>query len=113
MIPAITSEAQLLTLLTGAGHHWLFKHSLTCSISLAAFDEVAGWLAAHPTMDLGLIAVQTHRPLSNLAAEHLKVVHQSPQIILLRDGSVQWQASHWSITAATLEAAAKAHGVTG
>jgi bacillithiol system protein YtxJ len=32
-------------------------------------------------------------------------VHQSPQVFLLHGGAVRWQASHWSITAASLEQA--------
>lgn len=85
---------------------WLMKHSNSCSISSAAEAEVGRYLDERPDEVLGQVVVQTHRPISNLIAQKLHAVHQTPQIFLLISGKPVWQASHWSITADALAAAA-------
>jgi bacillithiol system protein YtxJ len=84
----------------------LFKHSRHCGISCEALDE----LHAHIERAAGqatykMITVQTHRPLSDAAATRLGVRHETPQALLLRDGKVVWNASHFSITAGALDRA--------
>jgi bacillithiol system protein YtxJ len=102
---AATGEADVEALIAGERPVWLFKHSTTCSISSAAFDEVQSYLAEHPAEEAAVVVVQTQRPLSNWIAARLKHTHQSPQIFLVRGGKVLWSASHWSITAAAMDAA--------
>ena len=103
----VSTESEVEALLTSPAPAWLLKHSSTCGISAAAFDEFTTYLAAHPDQQAGLLVVQTQRPLSNWVATRLKYVHQSPQLFLLRAGVVIWQATHWSITAGAMEAAAR------
>jgi bacillithiol system protein YtxJ len=84
----------------------LFKHSRTCGISCEALDELRahvedGVLRAAYKM----ITVQSHRRLSDEAAARLGVRHETPQAILLRDGVPVWNASHFRITKAQLDAA--------
>jgi bacillithiol system protein YtxJ len=82
----------------------LFKHSLTCGMSAHANDEVRAFLAgAENTPLCGLIVVQHARPVSNAVVERFGVRHESPQALLLRDGRVVWHASHWKVTARSLE----------
>lgn len=98
----LTTEAEAEALISGPGPAWLFKHSNACGTSAAALDEFTGFLAVHPELAAGVVVVQQHRPLSAWISSRLKHVHQSPQVFLLQDGVVRWQASHWSITAANL-----------
>jgi bacillithiol system protein YtxJ len=44
----------------------------------------------------------TFRPISNLVAQELKVTHQSPQIILLKDKQVVYTSSHHAIDPAVI-----------
>ncbi|HEY9232698.1 MAG TPA: bacillithiol system redox-active protein YtxJ [Blastocatellia bacterium] len=82
----------------------LFKHSLTCPISARAYRELQSYLEnAESRVSYHLITVQTARAVSNEAAARLRVTHQSPQAILVRDGREVWNASHFDITAARLE----------
>ena len=98
-------DAGHLDVLLGAAHPtWIFKHSNSCPTSAAAHDEVETYLAAHPAEVLGMVVVQVDRPLSNLIAQRLARVHQSPQLFLIANGKVIWSASHWSITAAAMAA---------
>ncbi len=72
----------------------IFKHSLTCPISSAAYDQMAKFDG-----DVALVEVQRVRELSNEIENRLRVAHESPQVIVLRKGQVVWSASHFSITA--------------
>jgi bacillithiol system protein YtxJ len=87
----------------------LFKHSRTCGISCEALDELQAHVAAQaraggraPTAAYKLITVQSHRGLSDSAAQRLGIRHETPQAILLKDGRPVWNASHFRITAAAL-----------
>jgi bacillithiol system protein YtxJ len=81
----------------------LFKHSRTCGVSHEALDE----LRAHLERDTAdatyaMITVQSHRQVSDEAADRLGVRHETPQAILIRHGRPVWKASHFRITADAL-----------
>ena len=89
----------------------LFKHSLTCSISIRAFDQLQSYLKqADSRLSYNLITVQTARNISELAASQLRVTHESPQAILVRNGREVWNASHFDITASALDEAIRSLG---
>lgn len=82
----------------------IFKHSRTCGISCEAYDELHAHLAETPVeASYNLITVQSHRRVSDEAAERFGVRHETPQVILLRDGVPVWNASHFRITAQELK----------
>ena len=85
----------------------LFKHSRTCGVSCEALDELHSHIEAQGQTGVSykMITVQTHRPVSDAAAQRLGLRHETPQAILLRDGKVIWNASHFRITAAQLDQA--------
>jgi bacillithiol system protein YtxJ len=73
----------------------LFKHSTRCSVSLMAKKSVERfWDLDIDAYYLDLIA---HRDVSNSIAEQLDIYHQSPQMILVKDGKAIYDASHGSI----------------
>ena len=87
---------------------WIFKHSLTCPISGAAWNEFRRFVADQPSGNgavFALIEIQYARPVSNAVAERTGVRHQSPQAILLRDSRVAWHASHYDIDLKALQRA--------
>jgi bacillithiol system protein YtxJ len=82
----------------------IFKHSRTCGISCEAYDELHAHLAEAPVeASYNLITVQSHRRVSDEAAQRFGVRHETPQVILLRDGVPVWNASHFRITAQELK----------
>ncbi len=82
----------------------LFKHSRHCGVSCEALDELLAHLdGSDLEAAYKMITVQTHRSVSDAASERLGLRHQTPQAILLRDGKVVWNASHFRITAAQLD----------
>jgi bacillithiol system protein YtxJ len=80
----------------------IFKHSLTCPISAAAYDQMERFDG-----EVELIEVQRARELSREIENRLGVAHESPQVIVLRNGQVVWNASHFSITAQAVAAAVR------
>lgn len=87
---------------------WLFKHSITCSISARAHREYEQYVAARGEGGelFTLLEVQNARPLSNEIAARFGIRHESPQAILVKDGQPVWNASHGRIVVSALEAAA-------
>jgi len=78
----------------------VLKHSTRCPVSASALEEYEAYLAdkPNPDTDYYLVKVIESRPVSNKIAEDLGVVHQSPQMILVKDGKAVWNTSHWSVT---------------
>jgi bacillithiol system protein YtxJ len=82
----------------------LFKHSLTCPISTAAYQEMAGFGG-----DVSLIVVQSAREVSRAVEAQTGIRHESPQAIILRNGRAVWHVSHWRITRPAVEDAVREH----
>jgi bacillithiol system protein YtxJ len=72
----------------------VFKHSTTCPISAAAYQQMQG-----VEREVALVVVQKARDLSREIETRTGVRHESPQALILRDGAAVWSASHWNITA--------------
>ncbi|RMD74479.1 MAG: bacillithiol system redox-active protein YtxJ [Lentisphaerae bacterium] len=109
MIPIESVETieQLDEILQTSVPVFLFKHSTACPIShyaLAEFKKFAGNVE-HPSLKLYLIDLLKYREISNAVQQRTGVRHQSPQAILLHNGSVVWHASHSAIMADKLEQA--------
>ncbi|HEY0929633.1 MAG TPA: bacillithiol system redox-active protein YtxJ [Gemmatimonas sp.] len=102
--PAL-AEARALT--AAAEPTVLFKHSVTCSISVSVKREYDAFVAANPDVPTRMVIVQTERPLSNALAKVLQVQHESPQAIVVHNGEVLWHGSHRRVTAANLTSAVK------
>ncbi|MBW8873655.1 MAG: bacillithiol system redox-active protein YtxJ [Acidobacteria bacterium] len=86
---------------------WIFKHSLTCPVSSHAWSEFQRFAADSPADGpvCAVIEIQLARPVSNAVAERTGIRHESPQILLLREGRVAWQASHYGISREALRQA--------
>jgi len=78
----------------------VYKHSLTCGTSAMAFEEIRD-LVAGPAIGarVGVVMVQPARGVSNEIASRLGLRHETPQVLLVRDGRVVWHASHFRVTA--------------
>ena len=85
----------------------LFKHSRYCGVSCEALDELHSHIEGQTQTSVAykMITVQTHRPVSDAVAQRLGLRHETPQAILLRNGKVVWNASHFRITATQLDQA--------
>lgn len=72
----------------------VFKHSTTCGISAGAAREVRAMTTELP---IYWINVREQRDLSNWVAETYAVTHESPQLILIKDGKAAQVWSHYDV----------------
>ncbi|XZF13852.1 bacillithiol system redox-active protein YtxJ [Chitinophagaceae bacterium MMS25-I14] len=71
----------------------IFKHSTRCSISTMAKNRLER--ASQPEhVAFYYLDLLRHRPLSNKIAEDFQVHHQSPQVLLIRNGECVYEESH-------------------
>ncbi|MGB4398686.1 MAG: bacillithiol system redox-active protein YtxJ [Daejeonella sp.] len=99
----LTNLDQLQDIKAATGYSVIFKHSTRCSISMMARKrfEFDGEVIPEntPLYFLDLIA---HREISNQIAEIFQVHHESPQLLLIKDGGCVYETSHGGISAEEL-----------
>jgi bacillithiol system protein YtxJ len=78
----------------------ILKHSNTCPISGDAYDRISKL-----GRNVHLVVVQESRPVSNEIEAATGVQHESPQVLVIKDGKVTWNASHRKVTADAVLAA--------
>ncbi|MBK9257941.1 MAG: bacillithiol system redox-active protein YtxJ [Saprospiraceae bacterium] len=75
----------------------IFKHSTTCSISHSAKLRLeSGW--DFDNLQPYLLDLKTFRSLSDTISEIYGVTHESPQVLLIRNGTCIYDASHFDIS---------------
>ncbi|QHS63096.1 bacillithiol system redox-active protein YtxJ [Chitinophaga agri] len=75
----------------------IFKHSTRCSISAMAKARLEK-AAAPETIDFYYLDLIKFRDISNRIAADFNVEHESPQILLIRNGECVYDESHSGIT---------------
>ena len=88
---------------------FIFKHSTRCSISSTALSRLERmWDDDADTSKLTpyYLDLISHRDVSKEIAEVLHVEHQSPQLILIKDGKSIYDTSHMGINYGELMAQA-------
>lgn len=77
----------------------IFKHSTRCSISSMALNRLErSWSSeAIATVQLYYLDLIQNRIISNLITETFNVQHQSPQVILIKNGEAIYHESHMNI----------------
>ena len=83
-----------------AGPVVIFKHSTTCPVSAAAYSEMEQFAG-----EVVLVEVQRARELSCEIEKQTGIRHESPQVLVLENGKVVWNASHFKVKAEAVAAA--------
>lgn len=82
----------------------IFKHSTTCGISRMAWNLFQkNYTVPSDKMALYYLDLLAYRSISNEVALRFGVIHQSPQLIVIKDGKAIHTSSHESIDASELE----------
>ncbi|MBB6500282.1 bacillithiol system redox-active protein YtxJ [Pedobacter cryoconitis] len=96
----ITDPDQISDIKTQAGYSLIFKHSTRCSVSSMAKRRFEmDWDAIPAGTNLYFLDLISHRAISAQIAETFQVHHESPQILLIKDGDCVLDASHSDISA--------------
>jgi len=98
---SLTEEGQLDVIAKSKGPYMIFKHSTSCSVSKMVkrnFESDSDLLPQSiPIYYLDLIR---YRSLSNRISKDFGVRHESPQLLVIENGTCEYSASHDSIDAA-------------
>jgi bacillithiol system protein YtxJ len=82
----------------------IFKHSTRCGISRAVLKMFEkNYSLNDEQLKLYFLDLLQNRAISNEIAARFKVQHESPQIIVIKDGVVVHHDSHHSIEAEHLQ----------
>ncbi len=102
-IPLVSSD-QLNTIFNQSSTlpQVIFKHSTRCSISSMALNRLERETAPENAEFYFLDLIQ-HRALSNEVADRFQVHHESPQILLIKNGECVYDESHQGISMHEIE----------
>lgn len=82
----------------------VFKHSTTCGISRMVLNMFKSSYALNEgQMDFHFLDLLANRDVSNAIAEQFSVIHQSPQLLIIKNGVVVVHDSHGAISDIKLE----------
>lgn len=91
---------QLDSIKSATGYSLIFKHSTRCSISLMAKRKFEfEWDSLPAETPVYFLDLLNYRNISNSIAEIFNVHHESPQLLLIKDGECVYEASHSEISA--------------
>ena len=82
----------------------IFKHSNACGISASAYREMEKIEG-----QVNLLEVQSARDVSRELADLTGIRHETPQVIVLKDGKAVWNASHFDVKAGAVLKALESH----
>lgn len=75
----------------------IFKHSTRCGISRNVISRFEKQFANQEQIEFYYLDLLNFREISNTIASHFNVTHQSPQLLIIKNGKVINHASHHHI----------------
>ncbi len=97
----LTSKEQVDGILSSTDNiSLIFKHSTSCSTSAVTLDRLQRKWGEEDMkeMDSYFLDLLRFRDVSNYVAEKTGVFHESPQAIVIKNGEVIYEASHFFIS---------------
>lgn len=87
----------------------IFKHSTRCSISRATLDRLErNWSEQEMTgLKPYFLDLLSHRSISNEIVDTFQIEHESPQVLIIKNGEAVYHNSHFGIDYKTLVSFAK------
>ena len=78
----------------------IYKHSPRCMTSLMAYRQLKSDVSAVPHIDIPLyiVDVVNNRPESMSIANTFNIQHESPQLLVVKNGECLFDASHEDIS---------------
>ena len=80
----------------------IFKHSTRCSVSRMALKQFENEFKSADKVTPYFLDLIAHRDISNEISTRFGVTHQSPQLILIKEGKAIYNVSHSDIDAEVL-----------
>lgn len=81
----------------------IFKHSTRCGISRMVMKQfIDTYNFTEKDLDLYYLDILNHRDVSNEVGYKFQVIHESPQLLVIKNGVVLVHASHGAINSVNL-----------
>lgn len=81
----------------------IYKHSSRCGLSFMTENKLEeGWEMLQPKVRLYFLDLIRYREISTAVAERFNVRHQSPQILIIKNGNCVYNTSHHEINVNTI-----------
>ncbi|HLV39173.1 bacillithiol system redox-active protein YtxJ [Xanthomarina sp.] len=82
----------------------IFKHSTRCGVSRMVLKQfVSAYDISETDLDLYFLDLLNYRDVSNETGYKFQVMHESPQLLVIKNGVVVAHASHGSINSIHLD----------
>ena len=81
----------------------IFKHSTRCGISRMVINQFIEAYDVNANLDLYYLDLLCHRDVSNEVGYKFQVMHESPQLLIIKNGVTVAHASHGGINGLDLE----------
>lgn len=76
----------------------IFKHSTRCSISSTALSRLERqWHFSESDLPIFYLDLLRHRDVSNRIAADFGIMHESPQLLVIKNGECVYHAAHFGI----------------
>jgi bacillithiol system protein YtxJ len=76
----------------------IYKHSTRCATSYFALKNLQSMpKESLEFTNIYIVDVISQRAISRHISQHYKVKHESPQVILVKDGQVLWNGAHGEV----------------
>ena len=76
----------------------IFKHSARCSVSMMVKKGLEReWNSGSDPVSVYFLDLIAYRPVSSEIAARFSVTHESPQLLLIKDGKAIYHSSHSEI----------------
>ena len=75
----------------------VFKHSTRCGVSSMVMNQFVSMYDVDANLDLYYLDLLGHRDVSNEIGYKFQVMHQSPQLLIIKNGTTVAHASHGGI----------------
>ncbi|HEY4324581.1 MAG TPA: bacillithiol system redox-active protein YtxJ [Mucilaginibacter sp.] len=96
---ALESPDQIRAIKQEQGYCMIFKHSTRCSISMMVKKRFElDWNQLPENLPLYFLDLIKYRDLSNQIASDFQVYHESPQLLLIKDGECILDLSHGQVS---------------
>lgn len=101
---AAVSQLEDIAAVSAVKPQVIFKHSTTCGISRMVLNMfTSSFTLESGAMDMYFLDLHANREVSNAVAEKFQVRHQSPQMLIIKNGLVVAHDSHGAINELQLE----------
>jgi bacillithiol system protein YtxJ len=90
-------EVDSLSVASNSTPQVIFKHSTRCSISIMAKNRLES-LQPPPGILFHYLDLLTYREVSNYISSFFQVYHESPQVLIIKNGECTYVEAHNAIT---------------